>query len=225
MENTIHFIWISPSDSTSLPEDISSNLDLWRKFHPDFEQRIWGIAEIMALAGKNNLDRVASCIFACRLLAMKSDIARLLIMSCEGGVYSDLKNSPRRSFLGTFAANPCPLVTEYPNDIPAANRGSLSYFNGFLVGPQGHAFFHDCLDNACRNVEARKIAPVFEITGGRVLEDCIGKPPRGDILLMPRQSVWGDGEDALMTRISASYNGSNNAQHWVNQQTQGDLYI
>ncbi|AYC99595.1 glycosyltransferase [Neorhizobium sp. NCHU2750] len=223
MEKTIHFIWVSPTDSISLPADISSNLDRWRSLHPNFEQRIWGLADILALAARHGLDRAASCISACRLFAMKSDIARLLIMASEGGIYSDLKNSPRRPFLDTLATDHYPVVIGYPDDIQVAQKGNLSYFNGFLIGPRGHAFFRDCLDRACLNVEGRKTAPVFEITGGRVLEDCIGAPPRSDIRLMPGESVWG--ENALMTRITASYNGANNAQHWVNQQNQGDLYI
>ena len=88
----LHHVWLGPRP---VPEEWAR---VWQAMHPGWTQRIWREADIAGLEMPN---RAAYEIFlASRNWHGASDIARVAILSQEGGVYVDIDSRPLRSLEG-----------------------------------------------------------------------------------------------------------------------------
>lgn len=78
----IHMIWIGPRP---LPEKYKPLMESWRKFHPDWEIKLWTNEDVatMELENQDIFDRAVN-------YGMKSDILRMEILWRYGGLYVDL---------------------------------------------------------------------------------------------------------------------------------------
>lgn len=219
MNRTLHFFWTSPEGNASIPDDISKNIDLWKSTHPEYRRIIWDEARVKTLATDNGRHDVADAMDASRLLAMKSDIARVALMVFEGGVYSDLKNKPLASFLDDMSDQSAPLVTQHP---PTIDNYERFICNALLIGSPGQAFFKEYLDLIVGNVNGRKPGGVHDVTGGGALKRTLGNPFRSDVVVKMADEVWGpQGAPRFVTRTGASYNGAGNKNHWSKLQGDG----
>ncbi len=223
MINKIHFFWTPPSGARpDLPADITAVLQAWNETHPNFQQKIWGTEDISVLCLKNNREDIVNAINSSLYPAMKSDIARLVLMVYEGGVYSDLKNYPVKSFLLDFLSLNKPVITQHPPTIPNHEKFIC---NAFFCGQLGHQFFCDLLDYVISNVASRKPTDIHGATGGGALMKVLGSPMRTDVIVKLTEEVWGTSTNPLfMKRISASYNGVGYSDHWSKKQQKTGIY-
>ncbi|MFZ4773198.1 MAG: glycosyltransferase family 32 protein [Chlamydiia bacterium] len=79
----IHFIWLG----SPLSERRQLVLDSWKNFHPDWEQKIWTDADMDTFVWPD--DRLQSLYEEAETFAEKADLMRAVILSDEGGIYSD----------------------------------------------------------------------------------------------------------------------------------------
>jgi len=94
MDKNIHFIWISRS-SKAIPALCLGFIDAWRKLHPGYTIKIWGMQDITEL---NDIILNAMIADPCLDMAQISNYARLIIVERCGGLYADIDTKPIRSF-------------------------------------------------------------------------------------------------------------------------------
>lgn len=218
----IHLIWSSPEGTLELPGDVRETISSWEQTHPSYQIRIWGLPEVLGLAARLGMTEVENAIQSSRLMAMKSDIARALILLAEGGTYTDLKNLPSRQFLDRFIAHGKAVVTTYPPDLQnAETRDAL--FNGIMIGPAGAELFSRLLSQVSENVANRIEGGLFTVTGSGALTVAAGQS--ADVIF-DNGTVWEILDQALpeLRRVKASYNGPDQKKHWANTQADG-IYV
>jgi mannosyltransferase OCH1-like enzyme len=76
----IHQIWLG----SPIPSKYDGWCKSWKKFHPDFEYKLWTEKDILDLGLVNEV-----AFFESKNLAVKSDIARYEILYQLGGIYAD----------------------------------------------------------------------------------------------------------------------------------------
>src|SRR4051794_36036393 len=74
-----HHIW---PGSDPMPKEVERLRNTWRDHHPEWELRLWGVADLHSLDNQSLFDRAPS-------YAQKADIARYEVVRRCGGVYLD----------------------------------------------------------------------------------------------------------------------------------------
>jgi len=135
----IHQIWIGDNP---IPSNYKYYLETWRKFHPDWEIKLWTQKEIENenFASKDLFDRS-------RGLAEQSDIARYEILYRYGGLYIDtdvqcFANFDELHHKYDFYINMEP---------PGVNKKIVSIVNMMMGSVPGHPIFAQALANTRDN--------------------------------------------------------------------------
>lgn len=81
----LHFIWLG----SKMPKEYEEIIDGWKQHNPNHKVFIWGDEEVNKLL-KEESDEVRALYSQCTNFGQKSDIARYIILSKIGGVYSDI---------------------------------------------------------------------------------------------------------------------------------------
>ena len=149
----IHFVWLDPDGGQQpMPADVERNVETWSALHPDFEIRVWSLAELGGILTDFHGLPVLQSMEACSFPATKSNLARLALMYEYGGFYSDLKNVPLRPFLYDLQHSDAAILTEHP---PTERGYRRTVFNAFLGSKPGHELWINALRKAIRNVHRR----------------------------------------------------------------------
>jgi mannosyltransferase OCH1-like enzyme len=122
----IHIVWVG--DEAKQP---NRNIDTWRKFHPDYEVKVWGNEEFREYpwVNRKHLDHMYQY-----SLPGVADLMRLEILYNEGGIYVDADSialqalHPWLHHLQLFAA--------YENEQVLGNQVA----NGFIGAVLQHPF-------------------------------------------------------------------------------------
>lgn len=213
---TIHQIFIADAGA-SLDPDTVGNMAAWQAFHPGYKYKLWGLAEIRALAESFD-PRILAAIDVCAFPAMKADIARLLILLLEGGTYVDLKLRPMRAFLDEFRSHRLVLVEQFKTG--EFERRQL--INGFIAATPGQEFLARVLRECVTNVEARIDVGVWSTTGAGVMLQVQGEyfgeygEFRDGVGVVMRDEAWG----GLLGISSGKYN--NDGRHWHDRERSGE---
>ncbi len=227
----IHFIWFPPSLlEPAPPGDVLRHVSEWQRLHPNFVIKIWGYDDLQSLRvlEDTNIGKHLPC---CRFEAMKSDIARLAIVYEHGGFYSDLKNSPMKSFLDELLPADKALLTEHA---PTTPDWKDQIQNSFLAGPPKHEFFRDCLIKIEHKLARRLGHHVGATTGGGILRSVIAARQRSaieDYRIIPQEQAWRFSSKGTQTgsgwmlRTSASYNGPGLERHWSVRERVEGIYL
>jgi hypothetical protein len=163
----IHQIFIPYGpDTIYLNDEIIANTKSWTDFHPGCEYKRWNLREIRALAREFD-PRVLSAIDVCAFPAMKADMARLMIIFLQGGVYVDLKLRGLAPFIDGFRDCKLVLVEHFRMNAPYRRDKYLS--NSFIMAEKQREFIRRGLGDCVSNVEARIGTGVRNTTGGMVL--------------------------------------------------------
>lgn len=222
----VHLFWTSPpGDDGGIPADALINVNEWRRLHPDYDVTVWSLEEVEALATAIASLPLKESIRACRFEAMKSDIARLVLVHQFGGYYSDLKNRPLVPFLREITHIDKLIVTEHP---PSIDDFQGRACNAFLGAMAGNPFILQFLEEVCNNIAARVIAGVAGVTGNACLRKLIMRSTKSgldEVYMIPSATAWGTkSTNGWMKRVSISYNRGMTT-HWSVRQKTESLYV
>lgn len=221
----LHFIWIDPDDpggaNPQLPEEVLPQLARWRKTHPGFRQRVWSLADITGDLGRVLDTDVGELVMQCNFAAMQADIARLAIIHRQGGVWNDLKNFPRRPFLGALVSKfDLVLCERFPTPANPDTSGTLS--NSWFAAAAGNRFIEGCLREVIDNVQARRQGSVFGLTGGGVFDRVARSADAPDLFADSCVLTWQQAWREYMRRKAMHYNRGD--RHWSKRQKSEPKY-
>ncbi len=215
----IHQLWISPFEAYPLlpvPADVEPQCALWRDMHEGFAYKCWKLSEVLEFCRSNGLEDTGRAIRLCRLPAMQADLARLALLSVQGGFWVDLKLFPRVPFLRELLNFDLILIEHFPkDDFP----DPTDFLINSLIGCRpGSATIQRAMEIATQNVLEKKPGNVFHLTGPTVLQAAFhesifqGKANENEIKLLRFRETW----DRLFSIGSSSYNDG--ARHWTARQ-------
>ena len=96
----LHFIWVGNDfDNENDPvvlEKYIENMLAWREMHPDFDCKLWGDKEVKGLILRD-FPELQSVYKNYGHAVMRADLARILILEKEGGVYIDVDVEPKKN--------------------------------------------------------------------------------------------------------------------------------
>jgi mannosyltransferase OCH1-like enzyme len=150
----IHQIFIPDGlNNVNLDDETIAIMKSWKLFHPCYDYKLWSLQSIRTLA-KDFDPRVLLAIDACAFPAMKADIARLMILFLQGGVYIDLKLECIRSFIDEFSNHKLILLEHFPMGEAVFERNKW-LINSLIMAEASHEFIRRALYDCVCNVEAR----------------------------------------------------------------------
>ena len=219
---TIHQMFIPPhtGGENGMGDDVRAHGAEWDRRHPHYHRRVWSLAEFLSLCESIGRSDVAGAVRACRLPAMQTDIARLLILREFGGFWADLKLYPLASFLDSLRSPSILFAEHFQNE--GWHPGMPC--SAFLASEAHHKFFDTALSAALRTVDDR--SPHVVTVGGPAAIEAAITEHFGDSFsergyMIPHDMFWG----VLVGSGSASYNGADNSLHWSNRQGREPLYV
>lgn len=142
---TLHLIWLGPP----LPGDLSELVDTFTYHHPHWEVVWWGEEEIEAfgLANAEAYRDAPDLVPADAVHQMRSDIARLEILSRHGGMYADCDYRWQQAIDPHLQGHD--LVTCWEED-------GLFVANGVIAATPGHPAMGEAIAEVPRRVLYRK---------------------------------------------------------------------
>lgn len=94
MIRKLHFIWVDKYDFGNtnflIPEKYRRNIENWKRLHPDWTVEIWNGERIINMMDQVGDLRVYDVFQNYKNFICKLDLARILILFSEGGLYIDL---------------------------------------------------------------------------------------------------------------------------------------
>lgn len=120
----IHQFW----DATDPPEDVSELMDSWRERNPGWSYRRFDTASARAYLSEHLPVEVQRAFRSAHHVAQKSDVFRLAVLACEGGVYADADDR----CMGSLDA----LVADRELVLRQEHLGSIG--NNFIAVRPGH---------------------------------------------------------------------------------------
>lgn len=153
---TIHRIWLGPNE---MPEDYVHYGELWKKFNPEYDVKLWTEPEIEAIGlqnravwdhlkrfgGKSDIPHRPEVATAVQM----ADVAAYEIIHRFGGVYVNCDMEPLRPIselpVGPEAAWACVEIYQCGNWAKEL-VGKVALNNGALGGPAGHPFWQLVID-------------------------------------------------------------------------------
>lgn len=158
IEKRINQIWVGPP----MPEHLDECRQTWIEHHPDWEYRLWGLDDILALNPRNE-----SLIHEAHELAPEwgygqfvSDVARLEILHEVGGLYADCDWYVLRNIE--------PLIGD-AELFAAWERQDVWIANGLMGSVPGHNFIGALIRHLPESVRARKGQRPARMTGPQYL--------------------------------------------------------
>ncbi len=169
----IHQIWIG----SSFPEKCVAFQNSWKKYHPDWEYKLWSDQDIKALKLTNQhlYDRASN-------YGEKSDIARYEILYRFGGLYIDTDFECLKSF--DLFHHTCSFYSGllYPRKAETFNIA-----NGLIGSVAGHPVLKECIETMRRNSNDNSPMAIIGRTGPYHFSACYRRLLLQGIL--PRDSV------------------------------------
>ncbi|CAF0867304.1 unnamed protein product [Didymodactylos carnosus] len=166
---TIHFIWLANNESTSLPTAYQHNVNQWRKFHPNWEIKVWTEEDIAAilfpLYNQHLYDQA-------RNRKQLSDIIRYELIFKHGGIYADLDFEPLRSIE--------PLLHGLKAFV--AYESSKFICNGIFGSTPRHEFLKNIIQDLDHNWSVYKNSTVNQQTGPHFMTRQMKKQQSATIL-------------------------------------------
>ena len=211
----LHFIWISPTPGLPVPEDVEKIISSWVNHNPGFILKIWGEVEIEDFISRFYDNDVLSSYRCLRLIAMKADLARLLILNIFGGFYCDLKNDCLKDFLFDLLENNTVLIEHWPqHDRPDPN-GLLA--NSFIGSEPKSTIILELIDTALVGIKCRVDASPSAVTGGGMITKVIGKRNHNGLKILPHTEYY----KIAFRRVLLAYNNFNKTGHWTSEWKKG----
>ena len=146
---------------------------------------------------------------------MQADVGRLLILSCFGGFWIDLKLKPLKPVLLTLVNDDLVLIEHYAKpDLPDPS-GHIS--NSFIGAAPGHPLLDAALDAIADNVNARMAGSIYCVTSATNIMNALKQPIAwGSYKLLRHFEAW----DVLSKLGRGSYNKGE--MHWTQRQGRGE---
>lgn len=220
----IHFIWFTgpyARNDDMLPNEVAVQLNCWAETHPHLTIKCWSWSDCTQLLSDPEGQRIMNCVKACRFPAMQADILRLAILYRQGGIWSDIKNQPRCSFINpSLCSNDLVLAEHFPLEQRPDPMGKLC--NSFFICTRGHNFIRLVLNNAITNVEERRLGGVFGLTGGSLFDYWAGKTSiknADGTVILDHITLW----SRFIKRVAMSYNKGE--MHWSRRQKNESVYV
>lgn len=119
MIRTIHFIYGLWDNKDEIPDNYRDNLSSWIRLNPTWKVKVWNKEMIKELINTID-DRKWNDIISNNITPIQyCDIARILVIYSEGGVYSDLDVVPKipldgLNILNDINNNKCVVGVEFP---------------------------------------------------------------------------------------------------------------
>jgi len=143
----IHQMWLSPNNNDP-PVKYSIAQKTWKNWHPSWQIKIWNTEKIDHLVLKyfpqyyeefKNLPKIIS----------RCDIARMMVVYLEGGLYSDLDFYCMKPF-DEFLNNKELVLFQ---EIPEHQIHGKKLFNGIFAAKKHHPFLKDYIDQMFINIK------------------------------------------------------------------------
>lgn len=149
MIRKLHFIWVDKFNFENvdfvIPEKYRLNIEKWRQLHPDWTIEIWNGERILNMIDQVGDLRVYDMFHNYKNFICKLDLARVLILFAEGGLYIDLDTYCERDITALIESckdNELTLVKEPAENVK--NYQGLEHMkeyvvsNSFLYSPTKH---------------------------------------------------------------------------------------
>jgi hypothetical protein len=175
----IHQTW----KNSSIPEDLTGYVESWRRFHPDWQHRLWTDTDLAQLV-EDHFPQYRDLFHAYELAIMRADLGRYLILKKFGGVYADLDAEALASFAPLLDSGVPVFACEPPSHAAlefVQRRGFRRLVsNAVMASPPGHPLWDHLLTLIVRCRSAR--GPL-DATGPFILTAAIERfdgcpPPR-----------------------------------------------
>lgn len=163
----IHQIWLG----SKLPIQFKKYVDSWKKFHPEWEYKLWGDKDV------KDIDLVQGDKFhQATNMGMKSDILRYEILNQFGGIYADTDFECLRSFNDLMYLN---FFTSLSYDL------EMQLYIGLIACMPDHPIIKRCLTNMTTLYKGDSSAVIMNDTGSYHFTRCflslVDKKTRGTV--------------------------------------------
>ncbi|MCK4895156.1 MAG: hypothetical protein KAT07_14370 [Calditrichia bacterium] len=187
----IHQSW----KSKDIPDNLHGFVETWRKFHPDWEYRLWTDDDNRELV-RSNYKWLLPTYDSYSLGIQRADMARILYLHKYGGLYVDLDFECFRPFDELMEANFVFLGRE---------KGGLGWYkrrldytcNALLASPQKHPFWELLLKQIVQSGRPKRCweartSYVLSTTGPQILDLAIQKYllKHKDLIIYPQNYFY-----------------------------------
>lgn len=216
----IHQLWISPTGGRDIPGATQDQCHLWASLNSTFIYKLWALDSVRDLCTAIGREDVKESIDLSRFPAMKSDIARLIIMKTFGGFWADLKLRPVSTIPEQFLS----FNAIFSPSHSAGSDFKWDDINSHFMGSSpGHSVIEQALKLVQHNISLRRGISVYGVSGPINLQIAIketikreGASPK--IKILSKDDVWGK----LFENGAETYNGNN--MHWSVRQKTEPMY-
>lgn len=127
----IHAIWFGPP----IPRNLARNLELWQRFNPDWEFRLWVEGDLPGDLPLLDLVWEAEKWYPKDQYRFKADLVRLGLLWLYGGLYTDTDSTPKQPIAPIVALDEF-VAARSPQHV----RGHHPVANGFMAATPHHPF-------------------------------------------------------------------------------------
>lgn len=175
----LHRIWVG---GNAIPQEFEGYWSRWQELHPGWSFQTWGDAEIDRAFPNHKAIRAARALDAKIRNAAVSDVARLLILESQGGMYVDTDFEPVKNFellLDSASVLLVDMTDGEPGHDPC---------NGIMASFPGHLFIQQAADKATKNLLAGS-GGLLEMAGPAMIKSVLAPWLPG----WPKPLIDGDG--------------------------------
>ena len=195
----VHFIWVGPDfdnqEAPALKKEYQENMQLWKRMNPGVEIRLWDDASMKKLI-QSDFPEMEAVYKSYKKPVMKADLARVLILNKEGGIYADLDVVPKKPIEGLLKKS------DGKEDMQMTmnkNRGS----NYFLMSPPKSKFSEKLIAEGKKLYQSK--SPLKKIDHFNVMLYGLGPPVYNR---MAKKENMMDREDSFNCTLCATLNGT-----------------
>jgi mannosyltransferase OCH1-like enzyme len=215
----IHQLWIDPSSMAATPPpSVLAQAHLWRDLNREHAYRLWSVDDALTLCENHRRHDIIEAVSVARFPAMKTDILRLFILHCFGGVWVDLKLRPLKPIPELFFDFGHVITQQIT---PVHHDVQKDVATNFIGARQSSTVIAAALQEALKNIKMRRGVSVFGVSGPSCLAVALQKQTEKDateILFLDRQDSWG----SLYVNSAEDYNHNN--MHWSVRQKREPMY-
>lgn len=177
----LHFIWLG----SPVPYTVQISIESWKKFHPDWEIKVWTDEEVKKFSWTNSHARFV--FEQADSWAEKADVLRLDILYQFGGIYSDVDVLCLKSFHDLIIQK-ITFFSSFELNYVSSHYGEAFYIGTAIMGAsKGSSLMKKCLENCKSKYEDPKEGILKRTGPGLMSKMCkiAFEDPEERILILP----------------------------------------